>query len=540
VPDDSLQDGEAYGSLVRKGESTPERPHRLSSLRRVPDVLVPVTLEQINSVAPKQEIVTETTPTSKTKAKPKLIIKAAPQNQKSAYDPITTDKIEACLTFYKLEWTKVNEHIPGQWKWDIECPWQGEHSDGRPEACVFLTNGIPGFKGLHTHCVNRGWKDFRSKLETMTGGKFWFSDNLPDVTFASAPTTASLVLKKFTNIKAEAIQWLWPGVIAVGKLTLFVGNPGVGKGLVTMDIVSRVTTKTAWPNRPNDNPVMDVLLVSSEDAPEDTLKPRLIAAGADHDHVSNIECTKTEKGDKVFSLDTDLPALRKALEENPAVKLLVIDPVMSHLGDANGNREQELRNILGPLGDLAKQHKIAIVLVAHFNKRADADTIARVGGAMAMVGVVRNAWTFTESKEQEGRVMLPLKNNLSKDEGGFNYDTIGVPVEVEDGDGKTVTVDIGRITWGGESSEVVTSSLISTDKKLKTKNLTKVEKAMVWLASMMPIAGQAYSASELTKAGEPLGFNTNTLHDAKKKLGVTSKQGEGGWFWTYEPIGGVA
>jgi hypothetical protein len=124
-----------------------------------------------------------------------------------------------------------------------------------------------------------------------------------------------------------------------------------------------------------------------------------------------------------------------------------------------------------------------------------------------------------------------LKSNIGKDEGGLNYDIVGVPVEVDD-EGKTVSVEIGRIVWGAESQEVVTSALISHDKKVKTKKLTKIEQAMVWLAGVM-VPGKEYAAAELSKAGVTKGFSKDTLHSARKQLGITSVQKPEGWFWTY-------
>src|SRR5437763_1508413 len=43
-------------------------------------------------------------------------------------------------------------------------------------------------------------------------------------------------------IEVEPVRWLWPGCIPMGALTLIAGDPGVGKSMLALDIVARVTT----------------------------------------------------------------------------------------------------------------------------------------------------------------------------------------------------------------------------------------------------------------------------------------------------------
>jgi predicted ATP-dependent serine protease len=43
------------------------------------------------------------------------------------------------------------------------------------------------------------------------------------------------IVKCFADIQSVPINWLWPGRIAIGKLTMIAGDPGLGKSLVTAD-----------------------------------------------------------------------------------------------------------------------------------------------------------------------------------------------------------------------------------------------------------------------------------------------------------------
>ncbi len=341
---------------------------------------------------------------------------------------------------------------------------------------------------------------------------------LPTLITVSQPAPVGLDLVRGDVVKAEKITWLWQGKIPLGKLTLFVGHPGIGKGLVTTDITARITTGKDWPDAPNAFPASEAIICSSEDDAGDTLKPRLMAAGAD-----STKWFVVPNESKIFALDTDLPSLRAELIAHPDVKLVVIDPVANHLGSANGNKEQELRRVLTPLGKLAQEFKIAVILVCHFNKRADAEMIARVGGAMAMVGCVRSAWSFTESRDDEGvRLMLPMKSNLSASDHGIQYEieTTDVPIDGE-------PVVMACIKWGVESHEKASSALAS----FNTPKVTKVENACGWLASYLS-DGEPHHVGTMAKVAEASGHHKVILDKAYKKLsGLKPVKKADGWYW---------
>ena len=83
-----------------------------------------------------------------------------------------------------------------------------------------------------------------------------------------------------SEIETEEVQWLWRGRIAARKLTVIDGDPGTGKSTLTIDIAARVSAGAPFP----DGEVCGLgkaILVTAEDGPADTIKPRLEAAGAD-------------------------------------------------------------------------------------------------------------------------------------------------------------------------------------------------------------------------------------------------------------------
>jgi hypothetical protein len=490
-----------YGTMTGKGESTPERPHRRSSIRRVPQTITPVTLEQMTAFGSKSGI----------------IIK---RKYDSSLPPVTPEKMLTFFDFYGLEYGEAQERPEGGLMWIVqECPFNPVH-----DYAVFLTtDGAPGFKCFHSsaNCCDKHFAEYHKILQEQTGKKYYFHTN-NEVVPSSAPAVAKLNVKKASEIKPETIEWLWEGRIAIGKLTLFLGIPGIGKGLATMDVASRISTGKPFPEAPNNTPPSDVLIFSSEDAASDTLVPRLMAVGADLTRIGIVETTTTPDGVKQFSLDTDLPALRAALADNPKLKLVIIDPLLNHLGKLNGNKEQDVRSALTPLGELAKDFKVAILVVTHPNKRTDVDAIASAGGALAVVGCMRTAWRFMESKDEEGlRYMAPLKSNLANSGMSIAYETVGETIQINGKD-----VEIGRIKWGSESS-ITLDDLMPGEKAQK---ITKYEKCMTWMVTTLE--NGPVPAAKMEAKSKGMCFGEGIVKKVKSDLKVKSIRKTEQWLWT--------
>src|SRR3990167_6026346 len=140
-----------------------------------------------------------------------------------------------------------------------------------------------------------------------------------------------LRLTPFSKIVEEQVQWLWPAVVPYGKLTLFVGHPGEGKSLASLDLAARVSAGRPLPDGSAVSPA-NVLLFFCEDGAGDTVKPRLRAAGADLAKVFEVRRRKDRDGtESLLDLSRDLHDLQIEVERTHA-KLIVFDPVTAYLG----------------------------------------------------------------------------------------------------------------------------------------------------------------------------------------------------------------
>jgi AAA domain-containing protein len=295
-----------------------------------------------------------------------------------------------------------------------------------------------------------------------------------------------------------------------------------------MEITARATTATGWADCKNTNEPIDALIISSEDAGGDTLVPRLMAAEADLTKIHIFKTAKTKEGERAFGMDKDLPALRKTLEGNPAIRLIVVDPIMNHLGRLEGNSEQELRSALTPLGLLATTFNLAIILVTHFNKSVGMESIQRVGGATGMTGAVRVVWAFAENTDTGTREMLPIKANIAKDFGGLEYEIVDADVEI---DGQSVTV--GRMVFGKQTHASIDAAL-----KKNGGTPTKIGLTIEWLADFMS-DGEPKSYKDVIAAANLKGHEDKIVRNAYKKLGglKPTPHGVGDFMWQLSKAG---
>src|SRR5262249_25651556 len=170
---------------------------------------------------------------------------------------------------------------------------------------------------------------------------------------------------RLSDVEPRAIEWIWPGRLAAGKLTLFAGDPGLGKSQITLDIAARITAGTEWPDRGRVSSG-NVVIASAEDGLDDTLRPRFEAAGGVLDKIRAITTVTTkEGGQRPFCLQTDLELLGKRVREFGDVRLVIIDPITAYCGKVDGNSTTDIRAVLALLSDFAEQHRVAVVAVSH-------------------------------------------------------------------------------------------------------------------------------------------------------------------------------
>ena len=330
------------------------------------------------------------------------------------------------------------------------------------------------------------------------------------------------------DIEMEPINWLWDKRIALGKLNLIAGQPGLGKSQITANIATHVTTGRPWPDAENELKVGSVVFLSDEDDPADTIKPRLVAAGANIKkcHVLKFVKQKDENGNenpRGFDLKQDVEKLKETCRALGDVRLIVIDPISAYMGKTDSNNNSEVRGLLSPLTDFAVESGIAILVVTHFNKSSNQDAVNKVIGSMGLIAAARSGFAVVKDQDDhELRYFVPIKNNIGNDSSGFSFEIESVDL----GDG----IHTSKIVWG---DEVNAQDILYPEKKDKAPYKNSVEK---FLWELIVKSRKPVESKEVLRLGEEAGFSEGQLNTAKKKLRIQSRKldfDNGPWVWHY-------
>lgn len=344
------------------------------------------------------------------------------------------------------------------------------------------------------------------------------------------------VLVRMCDVKPEAVSWLWPGRIALGKLTLVAGDPGLGKSFLTLDIAARLSSGTPWPDRRHEpNPVGGVVLLSAEDDIADTIRPRLDAAGADVSRITaiqGVEFPETGTGKRVrrsFNLEKDIPALEAAIRQTPDCRLVVVDPVTAYLGKSDSHKNAEIRGLLAPLSELAGRYRVAMVAVTYLNKNAGSNALYRAMGSLAFVAAARAVWLVVRDEENPSRrLFLSAKNNIAPDGTGLAYSLDPAPsLRSRTGDGDP---GMAVVAWEAGPVTVTANEALTVDRPRHDKP-TERDTATDWLRDLL--ADGPMPTTDIRAQANEAGFAWATLRRAKERLGIRPRKSgfDKGWIW---------
>ncbi len=336
----------------------------------------------------------------------------------------------------------------------------------------------------------------------------------------SAPYQPAPVLVRLSDVQPEPIRWLWPGRIAMGKLTLLCGDPGLGKSFVTLDLAARVSSGSPWPDLPLlPNDKGGVVLLNAEDDLADTIRPRLDAAEADVSRIASIQAVRrviptgqTQETD--FDLTEDLVALEAAIAQTPGCRLVVIDPLTAYLGKTDSHKNAEVRAVLARLFELASRHRVALLAVTHLNKASTLPAIYRAMGSLAFVAAARAVWAAVRDDEDETgrrRLFVPIKNNLGSDETGLAYSLEPA--------GSTA-----RVIWEPDPVDMRADDAMNGGRKAVVR-----EDASQFVIDLLTAHGGDMLSEDLKAAAEAADISKRTLRRAKEMVVDSYKEkGRGG------------
>ena len=321
----------------------------------------------------------------------------------------------------------------------------------------------------------------------------------------------NLKLINMEQVEIEKIDWLLYPFIPFGKVTIVQGDPGEGKTTMVLQIIAKLTKGEAVLPSGSDEPALEektmdlepvnVIYQTAEDGLGDTIKPRLLSAGADCSRVMVIDDN-----------DQALTMMDARLEEaiiRTKARLVVLDPIQGFLGAAvDMHRANEIRPLMKRIAVLAEKYHCAIILIGHMNKNSNGKSSYRGLGSIDFQAAARSVLIVGRIKdEQEIRVVCHVKSSLAPE-------------------GKSIAFRLDKDTgfeWIGEY-DISADDLLSGDNRGQ-----KIHAAKEFLQEVLTSGSVAQT--KVAEEAESRGIKKKTLWNAKKELEIESVKIGNQWFW---------
>ena len=309
----------------------------------------------------------------------------------------------------------------------------------------------------------------------------------------SKPETVKII--RMSDVELTPVEWLWKPYLPFGKLSVLQGNPGEGKTYFAMHLAAACTNGKLLPNMERMEP-FNVIYQTAEDGLGDTVKPRLIEAGADLDRVLVID-------DSEVQLTLSDERIEKAIVENNA-RLVIIDPIQAYLGaDVDMNRANEVRPIFMRLGQVAQRTGCAILLIGHLNKAAGMQSLQRGLGSIDIAAAVRSVMFIGKLKHDPTmRILTHEKSSLAPPGASLAF-SLG---------------DEGGFRWVGEY-DITADEMLSG---IEPQRETKTQQAKDLICTLLA-GGKQVLSEDIDKAALERGIPGRTVRDAKRELGDALK-----------------
>ena len=359
------------------------------------------------------------------------------------------------------------------------------------DACKRLAGLLPDTVSVtRIQPCMKDWNDVLAHRAEIPNRNYFKSIVLKE---PSKPETVKII--RMSDVELTPVEWLWKPYLPFGKLSVLQGNPGEGKTYFAMHLAAACTNGKLLPNMERMEP-FNVIYQTAEDGLGDTVKPRLIEAGADLDRVLVID-------DSEVQLTLSDERIEKAIIENNA-RLVIIDPIQAYLGaDVDMNRANEVRPIFMRLGQVAQRTGCAILLIGHLNKAAGMQSLQRGLGSIDIAAAVRSVMFIGKLKHDPTmRILTHEKSSLAPP---------GVSLAFSLG-------DEGGFRWVGEY-DITADEMLSG---IEPQRETKTQQAKDLICTLLA-GGKQVLSEDIDKAALERGIPGRTVRDAKRELGDALK-----------------
>lgn len=306
----------------------------------------------------------------------------------------------------------------------------------------------------------------------------------------------------FSSVKQRKVEWLWYPYIPYGKITILQGDPGEGKSTFILNVAALLTNGQKMPDGTGGGKAQTVIYQCAEDDIADTIKPRLLAAGADCNKIAYIIDDNSE-------LTFEDSRIEEVLAKTGA-RLLVIDPIQAFLvQDSDMQSAARMRTALGKLADVAAKYQCAVVLVGHLNKSYGGKNLYRGLGSIDIAAIARSVLMISrDSADSSIRYMFPVKASLAPEGCAIGF-----------------TFSNGQFEWLGKCDIDTTTTIEGSI----FDQADKLEQAKKYLLRILK-DGDLPSA-QIYEMVARLDIKKRTVETAKKEVGIQAYRKNNAWYW---------
>jgi len=365
-----------HGTLAQKGTSTQQRPHRMSRILNVPDV-VEVTGKDIIAILANE-------------------LPEEPQTDSRRYGRKTSQDFDL-VGFLQKNGITYEEDVSDRakiYRLDI-CPFDHNHRNG--DAKIFLySNGAIAFKCHHNSCRGRKWQDVRLLFEPDAYDHDHDDERIDvgyqehrkkreeeQISSATLPREEDTKKEKaYRNLKtAEALMKkdipepkVFIGVgdelpMLVEGTCILSAKPKLGKSWLALGMCIAIATGADFLGyRTQQCSTLYLDLETSEALQQKRLRKMLDGNDPPKNFYLETETDSLENG--------FVDQIEHYLTEDPNIGLVVIDVFQIIRSPSKSLKESEYEHAyrdITPLNELAQKHHISIVLVCHDRKAVDPD-----------------------------------------------------------------------------------------------------------------------------------------------------------------------
>ena len=317
---------------------------------------------------------------------------------------------------------------------------------------------------------------------------------------------AELHLINMADVEATEVKWLWYPYIPYGKVTIIQGDPGEGKTTLILNLAALLSKGEKLPESEEKSEPINIIYQTAEDGLSDTVKPRLMAANAEHERITVID-------ESISELSFTDERLEQAIIETKA-KMVILDPLQAYIGaNVDMHRANEVRPRMKHLGDIAAEYKCGMVLTGHLNKKETSKAEYRGLGSMDFTAAARSVILCAElPRDKDVRVLASTKCSLT-----YPPEPVAFRLSKERG-----------FEWEGNYS--ITAEELLQGAGVKGQ---KTIEAKEFLAAELPAPGEYIPSTVLMEKAKEKKIAEKTLRNAMKDLGITSHKEADRWFTGY-------